>query len=481
MQLRGKRGDSSIDSLDEEFASVVIARLAPYLKGEKEPALLNYYLFAFPAFFGGELAVRALDQSRADELMEIVKSEIMPGFPDLVSFTRRGQLFGGFGQASSIQIHIQSADDKARNSAAILGIDLISKLMPSVQTFAFPDPSSATPEIRIRPNDRRIAEVGWSRSQLASIVRALGDGLWLGEHFDGDERLDIIFKAKRWTTPEELRNLPLATPSGQIVPLGELAEIVRDVGPVAIARREGRRTTTLQFAPPPGTPLEEIMTTLKNEVEPQIKALLPVDGNIVYGGSADSLDRAIGSLGTNFLLALALLFLIMAALFKSPKDSLMVMISIPLATVGGVAVLKLLALPMDLLTMIGFIILLGLVVNNAILLVVQTRRSEEQGQSREQAVETALRRRLRPIFMSTLTSIFGMMPLLLIPGEGSAIYRGMAAAIVGGMSVSTVFTLILLPSLLRLNLGQEILRISGRLPEPSDPAARRRRHGEPAE
>ena len=159
----------------------------------------------------------------------------------------------------------------------------------------------------------------------------------------------------------------------------------------------------------------------------------------------------------------------------------MVMISIPLATVGGVAVLKLLALPMDLLTMIGFIILLGLVVNNAILLVVQTRRSEEQGQSREQAVETALRRRLRPIFMSTLTSIFGMMPLLLIPGEGSAIYRGMAAAIVGGMSVSTVFTLILLPSLLRLNLGQEISRITGRLPGSTDPVARRRRHGEPAE
>ena len=100
---------ASIDSLDEEFASVVIARLAPYLKGDKEPALLNYYLFAFPAFFGGELAVRALDQSRADELMEIVKSEIMPGFPDLVSFTRRGQLFGGFGQASSNQIHIQLA------------------------------------------------------------------------------------------------------------------------------------------------------------------------------------------------------------------------------------------------------------------------------------------------------------------------------------------------------------------------------------
>ena len=470
----------SLDSVDEEFAQVINARLEPYLKGEKEPALLNYYMIAFPGFFS-ELAVRALDQSRADELLEVVKSEIMPGFPDLIWFTRRGELFGAFNQSSSIQIHIQSADDEARTRAAVLGVDLITGKFKGIQTFAFPDPSAATPEIRIHPNDRRIAEVGWTRSQLANVIRALGDGLWLGEYFDGEERLDIILKARGWTTPEELENLPLATPSGQIVPPGELATIERNVGPVGILRREGRRTTTLQFAPPRGLALEEIMATLRTEVEPQLRALLPADGNIVYGGSADSFDRAIGSLGSNFLLAMVLLFLLMAALFRSPKDAAMVMISIPLATVGGVAALRMWGLPMDLLTMIGFIILLGLVVNNAILLVVQTRRSEEEGQSREQAVETALRRRLRPIFMSTLTSIFGMLPLMLMPGEGSAIYRGMAAAVVGGMSVSTIFTLILLPSLLRLNFGAELSRLGGHLPQVGGLLARRKGHREPAE
>ena len=105
---------------------------------------------------------------------------------------------------------------------------------------------------------------------------------------------------------------------------------------------------------------------------------------------------------------------------------------------------------MDLLTMIGFIILLGLVVNNAILLVHQTRSAERDGISRHQAVEQALRTRLRPIFMSTLTSIFGMLPLLLMPGAGSVIYRGLAAVIVGGMCISAVFTLILLPCFLRM-------------------------------
>jgi multidrug efflux pump subunit AcrB len=126
----------------------------------------------------------------------------------------------------------------------------------------------------------------------------------------------------------------------------------------------------------------------------------------------------------------------------------------PLAVVGGVIGLRILNLftyqSLELLTMIGFIILLGLVVNNAILLVHQTRAAEREGLSRSDAVAQAIRIRVRPIFMSTLTSICGMLPLMLVPGAGSDIYRGLATVIVGGMSVSAVFTLLLLPSILRL-------------------------------
>ena len=108
--------------------------------------------------------------------------------------------------------------------------------------------------------------------------------------------------------------------------------------------------------------------------------------------------------------------------------------------------------------MIGFVILLGLVVNNAILLVYQTRIGEAEGLSRRDAVEQAVRLRLRPILMSTLTSICGMLPLLLIPGAGAELYRGIAAVIVGGMSVSTVFTLIFLPSLLQMGKQSDQLK-----------------------
>ena len=100
--------------------------------------------------------------------------------------------------------------------------------------------------------------------------------------------------------------------------------------------------------------------------------------------------------------------------------------------------------------MIGFLILLGLVVNNAILLVMQARSGLRSGRDRAQAIAQAVRVRARPIYMSTLTSIFGMLPLMVIPGTGSEIYRGLAAVIIGGMFVSAIFTLILMPSILRL-------------------------------
>ena len=141
-------------------------------------------------------------------------------------------------------------------------------------------------------------------------------------------------------------------------------------------------------------------------------------------------------------------------MFRSLWDALLVMLSMPLAVAGGVVALRVLNLftnqAMDLLTTIGFLILLGLVVNNAILLVMQTRTGQKKGLERSKAVAEAVRVRARPIYMSTLTSIFGMLPLMLVPGVGSQIYRGLATVIIGGMFVSALFTLILMPSILRL-------------------------------
>ncbi|MEL7486689.1 MAG: efflux RND transporter permease subunit, partial [Pseudomonadota bacterium] len=312
------------------------------------------------------------------------------------------------------------------------------------------------------PDDRRIAEVGMTRESLARAVRALGDGLWLGEFFHEDGRVDIILKAKEWSAPEYLETAPIATPAGVVVPLGELASIERSVGPQQIHRDGARRTISLGVNTPDGMPLGEAVAAIKGDTEARLFELLPEGASIVYAGEADALARAIKNLGSNFILAIIILFLILAALFKSMKDASLVIVTLPMAAVGGVAALQLLNLatptPLDLLGMIGFIILLGLVVNNAILLVAQTRAAEARGLPRPDAVREALALRVRPIFMSTSTSLMGMLPLVLSPGAGSMIYRGLATVIVGGMAVSTIFTLILLPSLLQLGAEREARR-----------------------
>ncbi len=455
--------------IENDVMSKVVRRLEPYMKGEKSPALKNYYIITWGN--GGTLGVRASDQSRVKALEALVRDEILKDLPDTETFAMQGNLFGGFGNGRSINVNLQATDQEGLVAAAAKGLRLLQERFPGANVQANPSLEQAEPELQFHPRDARIMELGYQRSEVANLVRALGDGMYVGEYFDGVKRLNIIFRSSPWDTPEMLAATPVVAPNGELVRLSDLVTIERTVGPSRIQRVEGKRTLTLNFNPPEGMTLEEAMTVLKSDIEPVLMAAMPVDGSIQYGGSADSLKQAIATMSQNFLLAMGLLVMLMAGLFRSLKDSILVVLSIPLATVGGVIAIRLLNLvtfqPMDLLTMIGFIILLGLVVNNAILLVHQTRNGEREGMARREAVHQAILLRLRPIFMSTLTSIFGMLPLLLLPGAGSVIYRGLAAVIVGGMAVSTLFTLLLLPTLLQLTFRLPFIQRDSALDIPS--------------
>ena len=439
-------------TIAEEYVKVLDERMAPFMSGEREPALKNYYILTWNG--GGGMGARVKDQSQVKALEKIINEEIFADLPDLQYFASQGNLFGGFGGDRVISIHLQSRDRDAIAEAAALGESLLQEALPDTNVRVSPNLEQSEPELQLSPNDRKIAEAGWARQDIGTLVRAMGDGLYVGEYFNGEKRMNIILRSRPWDSPEQLASTPLVTPTGSLVPLSELVDIERTVGPSQLRRIDSRRTITIDVRPPETVSLEHVLTTIREQVEPQLKAALPDDGNILYGGSANALTRAIKSMGNNFGLALVVLFLLMAALFRSMKDSLLVVLAMPLAMVGGIVAIRLLNLftfqPLDLLTMIGFVILLGLVVNNAILLVHQTRSAEREGVSRHQAVEQALETRLRPIFMSTLTSIFGMLPLLLMPGAGSVIYRGLAVVIVGGMCISTVFTVLLLPCFLRM-------------------------------
>ncbi|MDO6425522.1 efflux RND transporter permease subunit [Thalassotalea sp. 1_MG-2023] len=441
----------------EEMSDEINRRLMPYLTGEKTPKIEHSWLGFFGNF--GFMGGRAAESDSIKDIINVINGEVLAGFPDTIAFASQEELFGNLGGGRRIDIDIQGNEVDELLNAARIGFGAVSQALPGAQIQPTPGLSLAEPELRMLPNERRVAEAGWTRQQVASISRALGTGMYVGDYFNGQKRLDVFLRSTDWDSPEELAAIPLYTPEAGIQPVGELVEIVRTAGPSSIRRVDRRRTITLQVTPPDNISLEEAIAMIKTNAEPAIMAQLSQDGAVSYRGSAEALTEALSSMSQSFLLALAILYLLMSALFRSFKDSLLVVLTIPLATVGGIALLQITNLfifqPLDLLTMIGFVILLGLVVNNAILLVYQTRIGEGEGLSRHDAVQQAVRLRLRPILMSTLTSICGMLPLLMIPGAGAELYRGIAAVIVGGMCVSTVFTLIFLPSLLQMGKAKE--------------------------
>jgi len=439
--------------VDREIAPTLLQRMRPYMDGEKGPQLSNWYLLLWPG--GGTIGARVVDPGDIGELERIVRDEVVVGFPDTRAFASEGELFGSFGgSARAIAIHLQHADGDALTRAAETGRRLLSERFPGANVQAWPNADAGAPELRVNPDDRRLAEVGWRRPDLGTVVRTLGDGQWLGEHFDGDRRLAIILRSNRQDDVERLDTATLATPLGGVLSLGELAQVDTVLTPNQLRRIDRRRTVTLTVDPPPAMSLEEALDIVDNDVVPALRDALPADAAIRVSGSADRLGEVVSSMGRNFAMALVVLFLLMAAMFRSLRDSAFVMATLPMAVLGGVLGLRALDLAvgqtLDLLSMIGFIMLLGMVINNAILLVAQAREGQAAGASLDEALKQALDQRLRPILIGALTGVLGALPMAINPGPGAVIYRGLAAVSVGGVALSLLFLVVLVPALLRL-------------------------------
>ena len=443
----------SPEAVNREIVGKLLQRMQPYMTGEREPKLKNYYLLLWPG--GGTLGARVVDDARIGELERIVRDEIVVGIPDTRVFVYEGELFGGIGgSARSVAIHLQSGDTAALNAGAELGRQLLNKSFPGANVQAFPNTDTQTLELRAAPEDRRIAEVGWDRAALGAVMRTVGGGAWLGEYFDGQVRRPIILHSNIEATPESLKQVPLHTPSGEVVSLGELVQLATVPAPEQIRRVDHRRTVTLTVDPPPTLTLEDMLAKIDSDIVPALRGQLPADASIRLAGSADRLETIVNAMGTNFLLALLVLFLLMAAMFRSARDATVVVLTVPLALAGGVLGIRALDLvsfqPLDLLTMIGFIMMIGIIVNHSILLVDLTRHALDAGHDLETALRMSLNQRLRAMVASTLTGALGALPMVLNPGPGSIIYRGLAAVNVAGVILSMVFSVLLLPSLLRL-------------------------------
>ena len=411
------------------------------------------------------------------------------------------------GGSNSVEIEVVGTDmQRLKSSAAHLQKKLwaeFSKFDVRSDPMTF---NEAGPERRIVIDQVRAKELHVSVNALALAARALVDGAVVGDFtFRGDNiDLVIIRDPSIEMTPDQLADAPLAVAEEDghktILPLGELVHFVTADASQSIRRVEQRRAVTFTVNPPAEMALEEAQARIEQLVaESRHEGGMASDVQVNMSGNADKLTQvrtallgrwtgwnfpSLKSVGlSRFFLALLITYLLMAALFESFLYPFVILFSVPLATVGGFVGLRLVrhldpTQQLDTLTMLGFIILIGVVVNNAILLVHQAlnfmRGIGEAEQNRREplppreAIRESVRTRIRPIFMTTATSVCGMLPLVLAPGAGSELYRGLGAVVVGGLVCSTIFTLLVVPLMFSLAIDVEtfVRRTLSRRPRP---------------
>lgn len=331
------------------------------------------------------------------------------------------------------------------------------------------------PLIEIRPYWERLAEVGMSNAEMGFTVAALTDGAFVDEFLLDDDKIDIYLynRGVDETAVEKLEKLPLYTPVDAVMPLGSLAEIRESVDTNEIRRVNGKRTVTLSIIPPDAVALETGVEIVKNDVVEFLRrgGLIPANINMQISGASDQLQATRQALTANYLIALVIIYLVLVAILSHWGFPLLIMTTIPLGIAFGIvglwaineigAWLPAFGYPavsqsFDMITMLGFLILMGTVVNNPILIVHQAMVNTRVNQmSSYEAVRDAVSIRLRPIAMTTLTTLFGLAPLVFIPGEGTELYRGLGVIVLSGLAGTAIVTLTFLPaatlSVLRLS------------------------------
>ena len=433
------------------------------------PPIEDYFFVASSrfVFFG----LRAVDPLRAGELVSLV-DRLGNELPGTFAFAQQASLFGrGLQSGRTIDIEITGPDPDQLRLIGGMIMGMVPQVVPDSRSTPVPSLDKSSPEMHVLPKWEQAADMQLTKSELDYAVDALVDGAYAGDYFKGSTKIDltIVGNQKFIERTQDLAGLPIAVPSGNLVSLAATADIVYAGGPEQINHRERQRVITIQVRPPQTTPLESAIESISTQVVEPLREQGVIGGEyrIQLAGTADKLRATWQALRWNFLLALLITYLLMAALFESWLYPFVIILSVPLGAVGGLIGLALLNVylslqtslgmaaaavqSLDVLTMLGFVILIGTVVNNAILIVHQSlNHMRFDDMTPNTAILESVRTRIRPIFMTTATTVLGLAPLVLFPGAGSELYRGLGAVVLGGLAISTLFTLILVPTLFSL-------------------------------
>ena len=380
--------------------------------------------------------------------------------PGARAFVFQASLFGrSVGGSRSIRLNLTGPAIENLQPVAQRLSELLDVSFPQDdgnQLRIIPSLDSGTPQIRIAPRADMLARIGMTASEFATAIDIFNDGMSVTEVPIQGQLVDLVLEGRNAgdLSLADLNALPIVTRNGDVMRADQIADITIVSAEQSIRRLGGKQALTIQLRPVEEIALEDAIATIETAILPEIKDFA-ADKNVTVAvsGAASALAETWAAMQANVATAIGVIFLLLVILLRSFVLPLVIIAAVPVAAAGGIIGLSLINLyirqPLDMLTMLGFVILTGIVVNNAILLVEQTvLQIREEGMAVDQAIIEATRNRIRPIFMSTLTSLFGLVPLVIFPGAGSELYRGIGTVVFGGLALSTIATLFIVPPML---------------------------------
>jgi HAE1 family hydrophobic/amphiphilic exporter-1 len=464
----------------EQFAEAAAPLMAQLEELKTSPAPAGIENFFFVSFGGGAfMGATSQDMSNVKPL-SFLFADATRGIPGTFAFTQQASIFRNVGFGSAIDLNLSGPDiNQVRATAqAVQGA-----MMGAFGRYVRAEPANfaqGRPETQVHVNRERAASAGVEASTVRRLTRVAVDGEPIGDYRGEGRSIDLTVVSQQRTAKvtDDLATVPLATLDGKVIPMGSVVDLVRTTAPQQISRIEEQPSVKLILDLKAKETIQEVSEILQSQVITPLResGVIPPSVSLRTAGSADKLQQFRAAFVPGFALAAVITYLLLAALFESWLHPFVIIMSVPFALVGGFLGLAWLHQTsgqlLDVLTLLGFVILIGTIVNNPILIVHQALNYIREGMERNRAIALSTQTRVRPIFMSVITSVAGMAPLVLFGGAGSELYRGLGAVVIGGLLFSTVFTLLLTPTLMSLAMDlQAAMRRLFRLDRPVEPAA----------
>ena len=398
--------------------------------------MINYYL-RLPRSTERERTIFEISDLLRKELAqipEITKYTVTPG----------GNRGGGMGGGSNVEIKVFGYDLENSNMVALDLRDKISKL-PGVRDADL-SRDDLRPEYNVVFDREKLALHGLNNASVSQAVRNRIDGMKASKYREDGDEYDIVvrYDEEHRTSLQDVENINLMSATGRTIKLKEVAKVVEEFAAPDIERENRQRLVKVQASLAPGVALSDVVA----EVQQVISEYETPEGiDLELGGTLEDQQETFGDLFLLLMLIVVLVYIVMATQFESMTMPLMIMISIPFAFTGVFLALWLTGTSLSLIALIGAIMLVGIVVKNGIVMVDYTNLLVERGSNVVQAAVAAGKSRLRPVLMTSLTTVFGMVPMAMGLGEGSEIWQPMGVAVIGGLTFSTILTLLVLPAL----------------------------------